>query len=452
MKSKAGLVILAIPQEISPIPEIAKDTMSGFAKRAEESLNNAGVDVIRVKEFINNPKIAVETVDYLNRENIDCLIIKIGAWPSPSIAIDMINKIRRQTPVILWASSDQVTLSLVPACQFHGAFDDMGIEHEFIFAEPEEKKFTNLIKKVSSAARVVNHLDGMNMGLFGGRYMNMYTGTADPIQVKKIFGVEITHINESVLIDEALKFDDRIVKDFSAILNKKYKRITAPEEVVDKSIRLYFAMKKLREEYNLNFASVKCMLETQGSYCSHCLSVSQNLDNGFVVSCEADINAALTMQILHLLSEKAPGFGDVFNINMEKNILRIANCGAFATEFAKDPKEVVLNEQYEHLVPGPGTGLVTSFICKPGKVTLARLGRIDGKYVMQISDGEALDAIKKDLTKGWERLPHIFIRKHSDPENFLMNTRSNHIHWAYGNYVEELKSICKILKISEIYC
>lgn len=147
MKSKAGLVILAIPQEISPIPEIAKDTMSGFAKRAEESLNNAGVDVIRVKEFINNPKIAVETVDYLNRENIDCLIIKIGAWPSPSIAIDMINKLRRQTPVILWASSDQVTLSLVPACQFHGAFDDMGIEHEFIFAEPEKKNLLISLKK-----------------------------------------------------------------------------------------------------------------------------------------------------------------------------------------------------------------------------------------------------------------------------------------------------------------
>ncbi|MCL4378910.1 MAG: hypothetical protein M1409_11165 [Actinobacteria bacterium] len=452
MIPKIGIVVLAVPQEISPIPKTAKNSMENFAIRAEENLKKLNLDIIRVKEFVTNAKIANEKINYLINEKIDCLIFEIGSWPSPSLAIDMINKLDKRVPIILWATSDQITLSLVPTCQFHGAFDDMGIEHEFIFADPEDNRFKNSVSNIAKAGNVTNKLNGMNMGLFGGRYMNMYTGTADPIQVKKIFGVEITHINESCLVDEAEKIEIGNINDFSNFLHDKYKSVTAPPDVENKSIRLYFAMKKLKDDYNLNFAAVKCMIETQGKYCSHCLSVSQNLDEGFVIACEADINAAITMQIMHMVSGSAPGFGDFFNLDMENNILKVGNCGTFATEFAKDPKDVVLNEQYKHLVPGPGTGMVSSFICKSGKVTLARLGRINGNYVMQISNGDAIYESKDKLTKGWEKFPHLFVKKFSDPETFLQNTRSNHIHWVYGDYIEELKAICKILEIREIVC
>ena len=153
-----------------------------------------------------------------------------------------------------------------------------------------------------------------------------------------------------------------------------------------------------------------------------------------------------------MISDSAPGFGDLFDFNVENNMLKICNCGAFATEFAKDPRDVVLAEQYKHLVPGPGTGMVTSYICKPGKVTLARLGRIKGQYVMQISSGDAISQPKEKLTKGWEKLPHMFVQKDSEPEYFLQNCRSNHIHWVYGEYVEELQHVCKLLNIKEINC
>lgn len=452
IQPKVGLIVLTIQQEISPIPKEASGIMEDYSKRAEKKLKGENLDIIRVKEFVDNPKTAEEKINFLIKEKVDCVIFMIGSWPSPALAIDMIDKLNKRIPIMLWAIPSSIIASLVPTCQFHGAFDDIGIDHEFIYSNPEDNKFAEKIKKLAKAGFVAQNLNGMNMGLFGGRYMNMYTGTADPIQVKKVFGVEITHINEHSLVDVAKEIEDTKVKEFLNFLNNKYGKITAPPDVEEKSIRLYYAMKKLAKENNLDFAGVKCMLEIQGSYCSHCLSVSQNLDEGFVISCEADINAAITMQILKMVSNSAPGFGDLFDFNFNDNILKICNCGAFATKFAKDPKDIILSEQYKHLVPGPGTGMITSYICKPGKVTLARLGRIKGDYVMQISSGDAISATKEKLTKGWEKLPHIFIKKDSDPEYFFQNCRSNHIHWVYGEYSEELHNICKILKIKDINC
>lgn len=449
---KLGLLILACPQEISPIQKEAKKIMEDYSRRAEESLKKSNLDVVRVEQLIDSPDIAEKKVNYLISEKIDSIVFLIGSWPSPALAVDIIDKLNKRIPIILWAIPSSLIASLVPTCQFHGAFDDMGISHEFIYSEPEDDKFTKKISKLVLAANSINKLNGMNFGLFGGRYMHMYTGTVDPIQVKKVFGVEITHINEFCLVDEAKKIEENKVKEFSESIHNKYGKITAPADVEDKSIRLYFAMKKLKDEYRLDFAGVKCMLEVQGSYCSHCLSVSQNLDEGFVISCEADINAALTMKILKMLSNSAPGFGDVFDFNVDENLLKLCNCGTFATEFAKSPKDIILNEQYHHLVPGPGTGMITSFICKPGKVTIARLGRINREYVMQISSGEAISMPKEKLTKGWEKLPHIFIKKEGNPEYFLQNCRSNHMHWVYGDYVEELQNVCKILNVRAINC
>ncbi|MCL6087199.1 MAG: hypothetical protein M1475_02195 [Actinobacteria bacterium] len=451
IKPKAAIVTFSIPQEISPISPESRYVIIEYRKRAEEILIKEGLDILNIERFIEDRKATQEVINHLTKENIDSVIFQIGVWPSPSLAIDIINSLNIRIPIILWAFNETRVLSLVPACQFHGAFDDMGIEHEFIYANPEEEKFFKKIKEITIASKAVRDLNGMNLGLFGGRYMNMYTGTADPVQVKKLFGVEIIHINEFSLVEGAKRIDNKKIKEYLEYLHKKYGEISAPFDVEDKSIRLYYAMEKLKEEYDLDFASVKCMLEVQGEYCSHCLSVSKHIDEGFIISCEGDINGALTMQILRLISNSAAGFGDVFEVNPKNKILSVVNCGTFATEFAENPKDVNFPEQMKSLVPGDGTGMTTSFICKPGRVTIARLGRINGEYVMQISTGNALKLSNNNSIN--KIMPHIFINlDNNDVDFFIQNCRSNHLHWVYGDFKNELIQICKILKIKEIIC
>ncbi|MBI4243555.1 MAG: hypothetical protein HY606_05650 [Planctomycetes bacterium] len=156
------------------------------------------------------------------------------------------------------------------------------------------------------------------------------------------------------------------------------------------------------------------------------------------------------MQILHLLSGKAAGFGDVFEIGMKNKKIRIVNCGSVAAEFAVSNKDIDWRLQYDFIAPGPGRGATTAFVCKPGRITLARLARIKGEYVMEIASGEAYSEPKDKMKEARECWPHIFFTLDGDPQEFFQNCRSNHQHWVYGDYKDELVQVCDLLGIRSI--
>ena len=64
-------------------------------------------------------------------------------------------------------------------------------------------------------------------------------------------------------------------------------------------------------------------------------------------------------------------------------------------------------------------GATASFVCKPGKITLARLARINGEYIMQIATGEALNRSRKAMNGVRDRWPQIFIKLEADYSEFL---------------------------------
>ena len=73
----------------------------------------------------------------------------------------------------------------------------------------------------------------------------------------------------------------------------------------------------------------------------------------------------------------------------------------------RDPKDVDWNPQYEYM--GESGGACPTFCCKEGPVTLARLARVDGEYVMQIANGQAVVQDKETFKEARDRWPHAFI-------------------------------------------
>ena len=93
----------------------------------------------------------------------------------------------------------------------------------------------------------------------------------------------------------------------------------------------------------------------------------------------------------------------------------------------------------------------------PGEVTLGRLTRKNGKYWMAILPADFLSLSgEEDPRQGARRRktewPHAFTKLKVPPERFIATYSSNHIHGVYGDYVEELKWVCKILNMeAEVY-
>ena len=89
-------------------------------------------------------------------------------------------------------------------------------------------------------------------------------------------------------------------------------------------------------------------------------------------------------------------------------------------------------------------------------MTLARLTRKNGKYWMAIAPADFVAFPEKKAIAKAEATtavwPHAFTKLKVPPERFIATYSSNHIHGVYGDYVEELKWVCRILNMeAEVY-
>jgi L-fucose isomerase len=166
-----------------------------------------------------------------------------------------------------------------------------------------------------------------------------------------------------------------------------------------------------------------------------------------VCGCEADVNAVLTMQILKTLSGGPVMFADVLKLERERNEVGMANCGSSATDFAKSRKDVRWVKEGLREFDWKMGGACPQYITRAGRITLARLSRVDGQYEMLIAGGRTVEYPREKLAEINAQHPQSWVRLDCPIDTFLENLRSNHVHFAFGDLVEELTVACWALGI-----
>ena len=175
-----------------------------------------------------------------------------------------------------------------------------------------------------------------------------------------------------------------------------------------------------------------------------------------VCATEADMDAALTMQILRSMGGGCPVlFADMRYHHADLDIWDLCNSGQHATWFAARSDDPAENMRHVHLYPEdfyfPAGGASIHHVAAPGDFTFARLTRLDGRYRMQVLRGalERFDsaqneALARATTYVW---PHAFARFDADAAEILGRYGSNHIHAVPGDHVEALRNACRLVDI-----
>ena len=302
-------------------------------------------------------------------------------------------------------------------------------------------------------------LRGMVYGEGGSRSMGMYTARIDPSEWMSKFGIDVDGFEQVDLIKRSKKFSDDEVKKFLEWIKNEFGGVEVKDEVMFAQIRLYFALRDLIKEKGYDFLSVKCLPEMTSCYTTFCVAhvlLNDKSDDGFgekysyVSSCEADANGALTMQILNNITTNTTMFTDVLYYDYDENIARLCNCGSQPTDFAKSRKDVVWVSEGLREFDWIIGGACPRYVGNAGKLTLARLSRVKGEYVMLITTGEALDMPLNKINETNSQQPHIFVKLDCLQENFIDSLRSNHIHVVKEDFKKELIKTCEVLNIKPI--
>ena len=423
-------------------------------------------EVARTRADINGQ------IDQLQAGNVDMIIAHTPCWTSPNLVIHGVQRLGM--PVALLTSKSPATHGMVGFFGAGGAMHQTGIEHIRIRDDYGADSMTAKLMPFVKAAAAANKLKGEVYGLFGGRSLGIDTGSIDSMQWKRMFGIDVEHIDqleiirraELILENEPERADKMIAWLEENTRTVAYDDLVLTREKLAYQCACYLATKDIIDEKGLDFVAVKCMPDLSNNYVPQCLTAAllpgpYDADGekaNISMGCEADGDNALTMEIMKHITGGLPTlFGDLSHIDEEDNVLYLPNCGAQSTWFAGRSSDFRENLKQVELRPSvrPGGASTVYFRSAPGPITLARLYRWSGDYRMAIIPGEAIELSKEKLdvfieARGKHQLPTAFVKVSVDIEDIIDEFGSNHIAGVAADIEEELVQFCKMKGITPV--
>jgi L-fucose isomerase len=465
-KAKVGLLTFTDGRE--SVHKALRQMNVQYQRKMKQALEGTGqYQVIAGREVIWHPSVAKEESIRLKEEGVLATIFNFAVWSFPHLAA--IASEFAPGPYLLFSNINPHYPGMVGMLASAGALDQIGRFHKRVSGDIEEKKTLGRVVSFLRAAVAINRLKGETFGLFGGRPMGMYTAVANLDQWRKMFGIDVEHIDQYEIVRRSELVDkkkvEKALKWLESMMGKNIhfdgKNLT-PEKLKIQ-LRAYYAVKEIIKEKSVDFFGIKAQPELTDHFCTEDIIDAFFNDpydwdgphEPIVCATEADMDGALTMEIFKHITGQPVLFADVRHYDEQDDFFDLCNSGAHATYFAgrsDDPKKNLKNVHFwPEVFYFPCGGASVMHFAQPGEVTLARLTRRNGKYWMAIVPAEFL---LFDEKKNWKKAgattkewPHAFAQLKVSADEFLATYDSNHIHGCYGDWVEELKTVCEILGI-----
>lgn len=433
----------------------------------KKALESAGeIEVVAGEEIIWCNKVAVREGERLRDAGVDLTIFNYAIWCYPHLSA--IASRFAPGPYLLFSNLNPSEPGMVGMLAAAGTLDQLGKKYRRVWGDISDPSVINKVMQFVKASAAINMLSGLTFGTFGGRPMGMYTTVSNLDQWQSMFGIDIEHIEQHDIV----KYADQVGKEKRVKARKwleerigqiEYDGSGLSEEKLELQIASYYALRRIIDEKNLDFIGIKAHGDLTDNFIT--MDIAEAFLNDpydwdgphepIIASTEADMDGALTMQIFKHLAGKPVLFSDVRHFDAEDNVWYFSNSGTHPTYFGaasdipeKNLKKVTFYPEKNYY---PAGGASVHSFASPGKVTLARLARKNGKYWMAIVPGEFIEFTReKALEKGstvtpaW---PIAFTRLEVDEDSFLNHFPCNHIHGVYGDYVEELKLVAELLEI-----
>ena len=386
----------------------------------------------------------------------ETVVVYVGTWTYSNVTVELADIVR--TPILIWTNSGPGNLGIVGGAVARGALDEVGVTTTLVHGEFDDPVTLERIRVWCAGTAGAMRLRGKTLGIGGSRCMGMYTVHVDPSEIKSRFGVDIDGWDEISVIEASRKLPEDKIAKFYEWMKSTYGGIEAKEAAVKAQIRMYLSLRELIAERGYDAVAVKCLPHLPPVHTTFCLAHALLNDTSdaygpkesFVCGCEADTVGTLTMQMMHNVSGQATMFADFLCYEEEKNLVTLCNCGSQPTDMAPTKKDVHwVHEGLQEFKWVIG-GCCPQYVAKPGRVTMARLGRVAGEYVMLILSGRALEFPREKLAEINPQQPQAFVELNCRPEQFIAELRCNHIHLVYGDYVKELEVLCTTLGIRPI--
>lgn len=310
--------------------------------------------------------------------------------------------------------------SLAASMEILSYLNQQGIKGEIIHGD--SKWVHDRIESLCAVNSAIIDLRGHHLGIIGEPSDWLISSTYDSSSIINRLGIQLVKIEMKELLAEIEKQEEPECKE------------TCDIESVRRSLpgamRIYNALKRLVETYQLNGLTIRCFDLLSAVKNTGCLALAKLNSEGIVGGCEGDVPTMLTMQILQSLTGKTGFQANPSQINPETGEMVFSHCTI--------PFNMVERYEYDtHFESGIGVGIRGEM--PEGAVTIFKVSG-DLKRIFVEEGTLVCNQKKPDLCRSQ------IVVKLNDPgktDYFLTHPIGNHHVILNGNYkrlIEDLFS------------
>ncbi|WFO74740.1 hypothetical protein J4526_06575 [Desulfurococcaceae archaeon MEX13E-LK6-19] len=222
----------------------------------------------------------------------DAYVVLVVTGGSEHIALEIANE---DKPVLLIAHD---RMNSLPATL--EAYSKLREENKLVWIASLEDPVYD-VKSFVKAVKAWMKLRGARIGVIGGVSHWLVYSRVERDSLKKL-GIELVEIPLDKLIELINSISDEETSQYVDKIINNAIDVRVPRESVVKAVKVYIALKKLVEEYNLAGFTIKCFDLILRHNVSACLALAMLNSEGIIAGCEGDVPAAITMLISQLLT------------------------------------------------------------------------------------------------------------------------------------------------------
>ena len=402
------------------------------------------VDDICTNGIIENEAYSPAVVEKFRKANVDAIFVPFCDFGDEGSVADVVSKF--QVPVLVWGARDERPNTLEARgrdtqCGMFAATKVLrryGVTYSYIFnvaADTEEFRqgFENFIR----VACIVKDVRGLRIGKIGEHPSPFRSVMTNETKLMKDFGAQTVAIAplvvqmtvEKILAEKSDEFE-RTLKD----LKERMDCSAMADEDVERLVAFKMALLEVLAQNSCNVAAIECWPTCAMMKLPACAVIGELTDMGIPVSCETDINGAITMAILRActLGEQAEFLADLTIRHPENdNAELLWHCGPF-------PYSLKAAESKARIVGGQ-----EQFELKQGDLTVCRFDEIDGEYYLFAGEARTTTGpetmgtyvwMETDNWKKWE-------------EKLMFGPYIHHLGAIYGKMFPVLKEAARYLGV-----
>lgn len=343
-KLRVAYVGLSLPAYFGEKLGYRERSIDGLEQLAQEW----GFEFVPVREVVAGEADAIQAANILKDQDIDFLLIQNT---SISIGEQLLPLLDVAPRIGLWSLPDpsmegEVQLHSLVALNEHASILKRYLRHKDIpfkwfYDHVDSDMFRRRFRITVRALTTVKNMENARIGWIGGVSPGFYNMMVDPRRLSERLGVRVGEHEMAELVRRSESQPADVVAATADAMRSAATEVTVSSNLAfERVTRVYLALKEMIEENGYDALAVQCWSKIQEQYrVVPCMAYSWlGSEDGIAVSCEGDLQGAISMYLLNLLNGRSQSSTllDMAALDSKTRSMMMFHCGVTPRHFAND--------------------------------------------------------------------------------------------------------------------